>query len=486
MNDSKQITLTISQQRVLDKILAFLDSADKVFVLNGYAGTGKTTMMRFLVERLQSKERGYHILASTGRAAAVLNGVIGSAVAQTIHSMIYRYEGFNQDISQIKQKQTVDGQLYLVFAPCRAESTDKKQVYIIDEASMISDIESRNITQAAFGSGRLLKELIEYDGDPEAKFIFVGDPCQLPPVGQTKSPALSPEYIRQTFGCGVQEASLTEIIRQGDGNTIVSAAQRLRQLYTSAPETDDYYRGRYWGHLPIYSNANIQLHPNDEDLVRHYIEVVNKYGFDYATFITRANAKCYQLAVEIRCRLGFKGTVQMGDLLLVTQNNASCGLVNGDFVVVESVSNCTTVRAGLQFRKVRIRPLHGSQSQDTLLLEDVLYGGRQNLDSEQQKELFVDFILRMSYNGVGHNHPLFEQMMRNDPFLNALRCTFGYAITCHKSQGGEWAEVFLNMPRNIMFNPTKSSYQWVYTSMTRAKEKLHLVDDIYLESSRMY
>ena len=488
MNDISQITLTTSQQRVLDKMVDFLESQDKVFILKGYAGTGKTTMMRFLVQQLQKRNLGYHLLASTGRAAAVLNSH-NDDCAQTIHSLIYRYQDFNQDISKVEAGQSVNGQLYLVFAPCRAEADSKNQVYIVDEASMIVDTEVRNITQAAFGTGRLLKELLEYDNDPGCKFVFVGDPCQLPPVSQVFSPALSSQYIRSTFECGVQEASLTEIIRQTGGNSIISASQRVRQLYASAPDSEIYYAGgKFWGRLPINNSANIHLHSNDDDLIRQYILAIKEHGFDYATFITRANSKCYQLSMEIRQRMGFTGIVKPGDLLLVAQNNGPTGLVNGDFVVVESVESETKSRAGLQFRAIRVRQLHSKESQNTLLLEDVLYGGRQNLDGEQQKGLFVDFILRMRKQGIHpkRNSELFNQTMLKDPYINALRCSFGYAVTCHKSQGGEWPEVFINMPRNIMFNPTKSSYQWVYTAMTRAKEHLHIVDDIYLESYRKY
>ena len=263
MKDVTNIKPTKSQQLVLDKMKAFLKSDDKVFVLKGYAGTGKTTVMRFLVKELQKGDRNYHLLASTGRASAVLHRISGDD-AQTIHSLVYKYKDFNQDVSKMDVGQSVSGQLYLVFEPCVADVTAKRHVYIVDEASMVSDTEARYITQATFGTGRLLKELLEYDRDPGAQFILVGDPCQLPPINQVYSPALSASYIKSTFGCGVQEASLTEISRQGDGNSIIDASQRVRKLYASAHDSVEHYGcARYWGKLPLGSSTNIKLHPNN-------------------------------------------------------------------------------------------------------------------------------------------------------------------------------------------------------------------------------
>lgn len=481
------IKLTESQQRVLDKMIQFLDGSDKVFTLKGFAGTGKTTLMRFLIRHLQEHERGYHLLASTGRASTILNAATGSSSAQTIHSLIYRYKDFNQDLSKISDAvNSITGQLYLVFEPCKADAEDKNQVYIIDEASMVADTEIRNITQAAFGSGRLLKELLEYDSDPSAKFIFVGDPCQLPPIEQTFSPALSPQYIARTFGCGVQEGTLTEIVRQGNGNSIISTSQRIRQLYNNAPDTDTNYTGRVWAKMPIYNSTNIQLHPNNDHLMASYLQAVKRHGYGYATYLCRGNATCYKMACEIRANLGLHGQIAQNDLLLVVQNNGPLSLYNGDLVVVDSVTSYTEVKAGLTFRKIKVKDLDGPKPHDTLIIEDLLHSGKQNLDSEQQKALFIDFVLRMKRQNI---HPkrqkhLFDIAMMNDPYLNALRCTFGYAITCHKAQGGEWTEVYVNMPRNIMLNPVKASYQWVYTAITRAKDKLHIVNDFYLETYR--
>lgn len=487
MNELKDITLTISQKRVLDSIIDFLSGDDRVFVLKGYAGTGKTTVMRFLIDYLNENERGYHLLASTGRASTILNAVTGESSAQTIHSLIYKYSDFNQDLSSITEHTpNVNGQLFLVFVPCVSDANKKRQIYIVDEASMVADAASLNVTQAAFGSGRLLKELLDYDSDPTAKFIFVGDPCQLPPIEQTFSPALSPQYIASEFDVGVQEGMLTEIMRQKDGNSIISTAQRIRQLCNKAPENDNEYLRKVWAKLPIYGSDNIQLHPNGYSMMELYLKTIREHGYGYATYLCRGNANCYKIACDIRSKLGISGRVAVNDLLLVIQNNSIHNLYNGDLVVVSEVTDDIEFRAGLTFRKIKVKDLYGDNSYTTLLIEDLLHSGKLNLDAKQQKDLFVDFVIRMKKKGINpkKHKQIFDHAMLRDPYLNALRCTFGYAITCHKSQGGEWKEVFVNMPRNIMLNPVKATYQWMYTAITRAKEKLHIVDDIYLESHK--
>lgn len=481
--DLKDIKLLPSQQPVFDKLKKFLDGSDKVFILKGYAGTGKTTIMRFLVQHLDKQHRGYRLLASTGRAAAVLKNNSGSD-ATTIHSMLYKYNGFNQDVSKIDATaQDVNGQLYLTFSPIAADEAEDDYVYIVDEASMVSNVADRNITQAAFGSGKLLEELLEYNTGPKAKFVFVGDPCQLPPITQNFSPALSADYLRNTFRLSVQEATLTQIVRQGDGSGIISASMQVRRQWEHAPENDRGYTHRVWGKLPIQANANIRLHSNQKELLDRYIDTVEQHGYGYSTFISRGNKTCYEVSQLVRSRLGRSGDVADGDLLQVIQNNYLTGHTNGDFVLVESLDSKVISHCHLNFRKATVKNIDTNISQTALLLTDTIHSTILNLDVDSQKRLFVDFIIRMKNKGIDpkKNKEVFDEAMRTDPYLNALRCTFGYAVTCHKSQGGEWQEVFVDMPRNIMLNPVKGNYQWTYTAMTRAKDLLHIVNDFYLE-----
>ena len=486
-SETTTIKLTTSQENVLKQILAFVnDSADRVFILKGYAGTGKTTLMRFLIKSLADQGKHYRLLASTGRAAKVLANLSeANGQTSTIHSMVYAFNGLNKEFDE-KEEPVADktGQLFLVFEPSHLDADNEPEtVYIIDEASMVSDVPTKDVTQAKFGDGRLLKELLEYDQRAGSKFIFVGDPCQLPPIEEYNSPALMPEYFRQQFGMKAQEAQLTEIMRQQGVCGIVDASKLIRTLYNSAPESSQMYGSqKLWGYLPFRRFRNITLHQGLEALLNDYVEKVKRDGLNSAVCICRSNRACSQLSASIRQKLGFmEGRIQKGDLLMVIQNNMLTGLMNGDMVTVEEISLQTTTRARLTFRQMKVKELFTGRTYNPLVIEEIAYQDRLNLDSQQQQALFVDFILRMREKGITQkNKKVFYEAMRKDPYLNALRCVFGYAITCHKSQGGEWDDVYVHVPRNITLNPTKETYQWVYTSMTRARQTLHMLDDFYI------
>lgn len=155
--------------------------------------------------------------------------------------------------------------------------------------------------------------------------------------------------------------------------------------------------------------------------------------------------------------------------------------MNGDMVIVEEVNPTTEIRGHLTFRQIKVRELFTKQTSVILMIEEILYQSRLNLTNYQQQDLFVDFILRMKEKGITQkDEEEFYKMMSGDPYLNALRCKYGYAVTCHKSQGGEWDDVFVQVPRNITLNPIKETYQWIYTAMTRAKSTLHMIDDFYI------
>lgn len=487
-SDISKIKPTPSQENVLKKILDFVNvSGDRVFILKGYAGTGKTTLMRYLIQSLKERGKHYRLLASTGRAAKVLANLSeANAQTSTIHSMIYEFNGLNKEFEEKEEpKVDKDGQLFLIFEPSKLdERTNPETVYIIDEASMVSDVATKDVTQAKFGDGRLLKELLEYDTRPGSKFVFVGDPCQLPPIEQYYSPALMKDYFLQQFGMTAQEAQLTEIMRQQGVCGIVDASKQIRRLYNAAPENSQMYGSqKLWGFLPFRRYKDIQLHPNLESMLNDYVLKVKTSGLNSAVCICRSNKACSQLSVAIRHRLGFvDACIQKGDLLMVIQNNMPTGLMNGDMVVVEEIAQLPTIRAQLTFRQVKVKELFTGKTYSTLLIEEIAYQERLNLDSYQQQALFVDFIMRMKKKGITQKQKRdFYDAMFKDPYLNALRCVFGYAITCHKSQGGEWEEVYVHVPRNMTLNPTKETYQWIYTSMTRARKTLHMIDDFYIK-----
>ena len=478
-----EITLTNDQTRVLNRILDFVDSRDdRVFILKGYAGTGKTTLMRFLIKGLNNRKKRFRLLAPTGRAAKVMANISESVEgASTIHSLIYTFSGMEEkELPQEMPQMDATGQLLLNFEPVKIKNS-LPIVYIIDESSMIADIETKDPTQAKFGSGKLLTELMEYDANPSSKFLFVGDPCQLPPVEQYFSPALMADYFRTHFNVGVQEEQLTQIMRQADDNDIVTASKRIRSLWAQAPETTEVYGARkLWGKLPFHNHRDIHFVTNKEELLSQYVEGIRRHGLNHGIFICRSNKARNDQSAIIRDMLGKQpGLIQQDDLLLVTQNNLLNGLVNGDMVVVTRVTDKIATLAGLHFRYIHVKDMANGKAYGSWIIEDILYQSRPNLDKMQQTALFADFIHRMKKDGIKEKSEEFYRLMTEDPYMNALRCTFGYAVTCNKAQGGEWNEVYIDMPRNITLNPTKPDYQWVYTAMTRARMSLHLVEDFF-------
>lgn len=472
------IIFTDSQKRAYSKLMEFVtDEEAKIFILKGYAGTGKTTLMRKLVEEMNSRHEPYSLLASTGRAAKILTNATGYET-HTVHSEICKFTDLNQDLEAVANSREINdvdstGQLYLNF-----ELTTKSHIgqtkphyYIIDEASMVSDAVDKNATQAIFGSGQLLSDLFHYDS--EGKFIFVGDICQLPPIMQTISPALTPKYIEDNFSIKTYESELTDVVRQSGDNDIAIASQRIRKLYYSPQSWK-------WAKFPLKGYKNIHLLGNQASLFTQYIKRIEKEGYNSATLIGFSNKQCDVITQIIRPSFGHTAAlVEKGDLLLVTQNNLISGLMNGDLVTVEDII-IQEKRAGLTFLKVSVKELFTKRVYSQLMIADIIYSNQTNLTQSQQKELFIDFYYRMKDKGISQKSQAFKQNMMNDPYLNALRTVFGYALTCHKAQGGEWDYVYLDIPKSVPILPKPYVYQWIYTAMTRAKKGLYLVDDFWI------
>lgn len=471
-----KITLTKDQERVFEGFQKFLKSNDeKVFILQGFAGTGKTTLLKFFIEYLLEKDQPYKLLASTGRAAKIVSDATGIS-ASTVHSMIYKFENFNHNLEEFVENEekfgkSKDGQLLLQFVmtPVNGNESTSSSIYIIDESSMISDIKDINSNQAVFGSGRLLQDLFDYD--KHGKFVFVGDECQLPPVLQDISPALSRDYLRRKYNLTAIEMTLTQIVRQQLDNSIVHASHRIRSLYQNPPRVK-------WGMLPLGGYDDIHVLPDVVIMINEYLKLIRD-DYSRATFISSSNRKCNNLNHLIRKSLGKQQVLEVGDLLLITQNNVS-GLMNGDMVVVEQLKPTRYQKAGLTFQLVEVRELVSSKVYSLLLIETLLYGGTTNLSQTQQQTLFIDFYYRMKDKGIRQKDPAFKEMLSQDPYLNALRAVYGYAVTCHKAQGGEWDDVFVDIPRNLTLEAREGAYQWIYTAVTRARKRLYVVDDFFI------
>ncbi len=391
-----------------------------------------------------------------------------------VHGLIYSFQELNQDIEKIVSDRKVlgvdkSGQLLLNFELITVETdSDNHRIYIVDEASMVSDKADSNATQAIFGSGELLRDLLKYDSN--GKFIFVGDECQLPPVKQNFSPALNANYIASRYQLKVDEISLTEIVRQNSNNDIILASKKVRELFNNPPDIK-------WAKFPLRGHKNIKLYPDQTSLISNYVQSIKKTSYNDTTFICYSNRICDTMTSMIRPLLGINNdTVQENDLLLVTQNNYISGLMNGDLVTVESVGT-REKRAGLTFVELEVRELFTNKVYTQLLIENVIYNNQTNLSQVEQKELFVDYYLRMRARGIDQKSPLFNKYMMSDPYLNALRAVYGYALTCHKSQGGEWNHVYLDIAKNVPAIEKPYVYQWIYTAMTRARLQLHIVDN---------
>lgn len=468
---------TQGQQLVLTKLTHFIEDADnQVLILNGFAGTGKTTIMRLFIKELQKRELRYAVLASTGRAAKIVSNIT-SCEAQTVHRLIYTFDSLNQDMEEMvahRDKTGIDtsGQLLLNFELIPFQSRENQQrYYIVDEASMISDKKDPNASQALFGSGRLLTDLFTYD--KKGKFIFVGDECQLPPVTQRISPALNATYIKNQFQLTVEELSLTEIVRQHKDNDIIVASKKVRHLIDHSPLVK-------WAKFPLLGYRNIKIYPDQATFIHHYVQKIQETGYNDSTMICFSNRTCSTMTTLIRPLLGLHHpTLQKNDLLLVTQNNYISGLMNGDLVTVVSVG-IREKRAGLTFIKVEVKELFTQKVYTQFLIENMVYSNKINLSQAEQKELFVDYFLRMKAKGIHQNSQRFNENMMRDPYLNALRTVFGYALTCHKSQGGEWQHVYLDIAKNLSAIEAPYVYQWIYTAMTRARVQLHIVDGWWL------
>lgn len=488
------IVLTDSQQSALDRIIKFIeDNAQKVFILKGYAGTGKTTMVRAITAEMLKRQCSYTLLASTGRAAKVLSDATRVSFlddsgekreiytpARTIHSQIYSFSDINQDLDLFGKPEgnselATDKSVKLRFSLSHKDETAPDTVYIIDEASMVSDSKEASPSQAEYGTdGRLLKDLFEYDR--KGKFIFIGDACQLPPVNQSFSPSLNKSYIESTFGLKTVESELTEVVRQASDNDIIVSASRIRKLYQSPPI------GKI-ATFPFRGYNHIHILKNDFEMLNMYIESLRNHDYSRSTMIVMSNKMVTSLSNIIRPAIGFnERTLSVGDLLLVTQNNMISGLMNGDLVKINQIGKKER-RAGLTFVYVEVESLATKRTFSQLMIEDVMYSGGTNITPEQQTQLFIDYHDRMKDLGIKQRTPMYKEGMMTDSYLNALRCVFGYALTCHKSQGGEWDNVFLIIPRGLPYtDPRSYAYQWVYTAMTRAKEELYVLEDYWISN----
>jgi exodeoxyribonuclease-5 len=453
---------TQKQQELFHLLVDFLFSTDNraLFLLKGYAGTGKTTTISTLVSNLWKTGKKAVLLAPTGRAAKVISGY-SKRQALTIHKKIYFPK---------KQK---NGSVDFVLQTNKHTNT----IFIVDEASMIPD---RPQNSKLFENGSLLDDLISYVySGHQCKLILIGDTAQLPPVKLSVSPALEPNRLELDYNKNVKEIELNEVTRQHDTSGILANATFLRTLIEN-------------------NGLHFQFDLNFPDIIRlqdgYDIQdaITTSYdndGVEDTAFIVRSNKRANQYNQQIRSRIrGQENEISTGDYVMVVKNNyfwlkessAAGFIANGDTCEVMRIYAIKDLY-GYRFAEVQIRMIDYPDQKpfDTVLLLDTLTSETPSLSYEESNKLYE--AVKEDY---AHEKSKYKQFLaiKKNKYFNALQIKFSYAITCHKSQGGQWNTIFIEQPY-LPEGVSKEYFRWLYTAITRAKEKLYLIgfQDEYFE-----
>ncbi len=435
----------------LDEFILSKSEEREVFMLKGYAGTGKTTVVTSLVKILNKFGYKYVLLAPTGRAAKVMSTYSGKK-AFTIHKKIYR-----QTANPYSEG------LAFTRMPNKLENT----FFIVDEASMISD-------DSGFGQNGLLQDLMGYVFEKKSnKLLLIGDTAQLPPVGQALSTSLDAPYLRHNFRCKVDEIELKQVMRQAEASGILMNATNLRsQLGQAQPDIKLYTKG--W--RDIYKMTGEKL----EDGLRY---AYGKFGVENAIVICRSNKVANMYNQHIRRSIFFsEDEIGVGDYLMIVRNNyfwlpkdSEIGfMANGDFVEITKIIKLEDMY-GFRFADVRVRFVDYPEAEEleVKIMLDTLHSDSPALPTDQNKKLYDEVL--QDYMDIGNKRERAKELKKN-PYLNALQVKFAYALTCHKAQGGQWKAVFVEQGylNDDMVNAEFA--RWLYTALTRSSEELYLLN----------
>ncbi len=471
------------QLELLDKLSQFIISPTprKAFILRGYAGTGKTSIMAALVHAMRELKQQIVLLAPTGRAAKVLSKY-AQTPAYTIHKYIYRARtksalvGARGDES-IGQEMRGERQVFSL-----RDNLHKNTLFIIDEASMISG-QSDN---PMFGSGILLSDLIKYVYSSEGcSILFLGDDAQLPPVGSNQSPALNEDYITG-FQLHTQSHTLTQVARQATDSGILENATRLRPW--ALGDKFEAASGELVEHMWKILKANKDVCTiSGTELAEAIEESYNHVGPEETILLTRTNKRTNIYNQGIRTRILWREEeIGAGDRLMICKNNYFWTeqyddlpfLANGDMLEVVRLRNSREMY-GYQFIDAQLRSIDYDWEIDATLWLDTLHSDNPDATQKMQKDLF--WKIAEDYPELAHHRQKLVETIYASPYYNALQVRMAYAITGHKSQGGQWKRVFIDPyiggEQNI--SPTKAEqrdfYRWLYTALTRATEKIYLI-----------
>lgn len=488
-------SFTSSQLAAMGAFKAFLESTDQVFMLKGAAGTGKTTLVSEFLKILKEKDREFRLMAPTGRAAFIIGSKTGWG-ASTIHRRIYGlYKLRSNNLSQDEEE---DGTIHLRFELLDNSKASTNEVYIIDEASMVSDTFSEN-EAFSFGSGKLLTDLFKFaDG---RKIVFVGDYAQLPPVGMAISPALSKEYLENNFQCKVFEFMLKEVVRQGSESSMLVNATAIR----------DSIESKTFNEFKLKEGED--SYKEEVNLLNPYYQLSESSPSPRAAIIAYTNRQALEYNKTIRLHyFGEKAQrIVPGELLMIARNNYNhdVELFNGNIVKVisaqsdEEVEKKTVriklgkgrlVEVPLQFRDavITFRQRNTPIQLVVKILDNFLDDPSGNISCLLSRALVVDFEQRLPseiksrlyqirnyLQGKSISDPkikkladAYREILFQDKYYNAVICKYGYAMTCHKAQGGEWENVFVDLFR-YGGNANEDYFRWAYTALTRASKKLY-------------
>lgn len=446
---------TEEQAYALEGIADFLftPSSDSIFLLKGYAGTGKSSLIGALVKTMSQFEQKTVLLAPTGRAAKVFSGYADHP-AFTIHKKIYRQKRFSNEPTG--------------FVPM--DNLHKDTLFIVDEASMISN---DGIDSFAFGSGRLLDDLIHYVyGGESCRLLLIGDDAQLPPVMQEYSPALQIDVLKG-YGLDVVSATMTQIVRQAGNSGILLNATNIRNILSEGT-TEMYPK------LTVAGFEDIKR-VTGEELIDEISAAYDRDGIDNTMVVSRSNKRANIYNEGVRNRILYREEeLSSGDMLMITKNNYFWTeeieqvdfLANGELVEVLRVKK-TQELYGFRFCDVLVRHPDYDIELDIKILLDTLHSDTTGLSQEKTAELFYNIL--DDYSDISSKAGKMKKM-KVDPFYNAVQVKYGYAVTCHKAQGGEWKNIFLDIGYITEEHLGENFYRWLYTAITRASERLFLVN----------
>ena len=441
---------TKEQKAVLEDLSEFISTlgSRSIFLLKGYAGTGKTTLISALVKSLPSVGKRSALLAPTGRAAKVL-AKYSKRKASTLHKKIYWI------------RTSKNGNTFITLK----ENLHTNTIFIVDEASMIPEDLNDSLSKRS-----LLEDLIKYVYEGiDCKLILIGDTAQLPPVHLDVSPALDEENLDKKYQKQIISKELKEVVRQEKNSLVLENATNLRKLIEVNNNS-----------LPkIKLNNDVIRISSGEDLQENIEAAYAQSGVENTTIICRSNKRANQYNNRIRSEILWQeDIISSGDILMVVRNNyfwldekSEAGfLANGDIIEVTRVKEIIE-RYGFKFAKASIRLLDypNENEVETILLLDTISSESPSLKYEEYKKLYKE--VGLDYKGQKN----INKKIKENEFFNAIQIKFGYSITCHKAQGGQWKEVFIDIGYFKKEMLDKNYLRWLYTAFTRSTEKLYLI-----------